>query len=1151
MSAGEDGFVAQVVGALSRALSPLADATGSPATLSILLARLGWTTPPTADVVAAIAAVVPSIERLARDVAGQAGAVTLVADTVSAVTAIAVLRNTQPGADTGAPFNDPAFWLKLPEDLLALLIAEDLEANAPGKYGLLSFLGVLRTEARAADPATGRQAYDAPILDWGVLGRTAASPSTWLAETYGWGKRFDYARFLGSLGGLGAGLGTGATQLTPHPGLLAPYVARDNPDQSKVQLLSLSPFVMDSPSLGTLIKPALLVLPLAPQAAPSLPPDGFLLWPMVSGAAQATVDLGPTAKLTLEGDFQASPLRIQVRPDGTIVENASANLVMSARVDLTPDTPFVMAGAADGTRLVLAYAHFGIGVTGAASGIEVMIEAALDAAAAILDFGVADNFLRGVIGDGFQSLPLAVGVAWSSLSGLTFSGSAEPNLTLDTQISIAGVLMVSAIQIELAPADADGVLLTISADGGLTLGPLALVVEAIGLQATAIPATAEAPGNFGLLDLSFGFKPPTALGIGVDAEGIVSGGGLLSIDADAGRYAGVVSLQMFGVGLTAIGIVETQLPDDPDGWSLFLSVMADFTPVPLGFGFMLSGVGGFMGLNRTLDEVALAEGIREGRVESLLFPEDPLADATRILTDIEAFFPTLPDTYAFGAAARIDWGAPAIVTGEIGVVLVLPQLHIAVVGEIASVLPSADAPLIELHMDVEGYVDPAEATFWVTASIHDSRLVEYALSGDMAMYTSLGEDPYFLLSVGGFNPAWSPPAAVPSTLRSLRRMAAAIDLGADLQVTLESYFAATSNTLQFGADVSAVARTQELGTDFSLEGSFGFDVLIIFTPFSIVAGMDSNVSVKVEGETLFATSLHLHLEGPEPWFGSGTAEFEFLGAAVQVNVAVGGRIADDDPDAVDVWPLLSDALQDPRSWSVPAPADALLPEVTLRPLDAAQETGLWVAPDSTLEVRQRVLPLNHDIEIYGAYVPSGEYRFDVEAAGLVAGKAAKWTLIEDWFAPAQFTSMSTSERLSAPSFEQMDAGIALGVAGVSLPTSDGDLATIDLDYEELVLEDVTMPLGIRDLAADRFGLGPKITVFEPFIASARRTVLNMEKLSVAPQSFTLVHPLDAVPVGRGKDTSFTDAAVARRAVPPTGTGRTRIVPAQSVREEAA
>ena len=70
-------------------------------------------------------------------------------------------------------------------------------------------------------------------------------------------------------------------------------------------------------------------------------------------------------------------------------------------------------------------------------------------------------------------------------------------------------------------------------------------------------------------------------------------------------------------------------------------------------------------------------------------------------------------------------------------------------------------------------------------------------------------------------------------------MSASIDLGESFQAGFDSYFAITSNTLQFGADVWAVARARFVGIDITAEGWFGFDVLIVFTPFSITAGMDA------------------------------------------------------------------------------------------------------------------------------------------------------------------------------------------------------------------------------------------------------------------------------------------------------------------------
>lgn len=1132
----EDGFVTTVAASLSRALTPFVDAAASSDALAALLARLGWSTSPTADIVDELADAAAAISRLVAHVDEDASAATLVADVIAAIAALAALRGTALSPGAGAPFDDAAFWQTLPAELLALLIDDGLAAEAPALHGTLRFLGIIRIEPRAADAARGRLAYDARVLDWSVIGRAVAAPQDWFADTYGWGGTFDHARFVAAVEALVGGLGGVVARLPPPGALLDRYMSADNAERGRVRLLATSPLVFEPPVLTSVIKPTLFLMPLPPAGAHSRAPDGLLLWPAVSGAPSVTPDLGPGAALAIAGEFQAVPIRVQVRPSGTTIEDAARIGPVSARLEMTPVPPMVLAGVDDGTRLVVARAHFGLAVD--RDGI--VLDAAFDEASAIFAFGGADSFLRGVLAVAQATVPLSAAISWSSDDGLRFSGSALPSLTIVTDLELAGVLRLSEIRAEIQPGDGDAAVLCITVVGGIVIGPMDVIVEHMGLALSATPATLDAPGNFGLVDLALGFKPPTGLGIGVDLEGVVTGGGYLSIDG--GRYAGVGALKFLGVGLTVVGIVETELPEDPDGWSMFLSVIADFTPVPLGFGFFLSGVGGFMGLHRTLDEIALAEGAREGRLDSLLFPEDPLADAIRIITDIEAYFPTLQDTHAFGAMARIDWGVPALISGELGVVVVVPEFRIAVVGEIESILPTPQAPLIELHMSVVGYIDPAELTFWVTASIYDSRLVWYALSGDMAMYVSLGDDPYFLLSVGGFHPDWSPPKSVPASMRSLRRMSAAIDLGEDLQVGLDAYFAITSNSLQFGAEVFAIARMRELGVDFSAEGSFGFDVLVIFTPFSIVAEMSAEIAIKAEGETLLATKVVLHLEGPEPWYGRATATFNFLGQPIAFNVTVGGQVAPDVPDTIDVWTELEPALRDPASWAVPVFDAGTMPEVTLRPLDAAIEAGLWLAPDGAIELRQRVVPLNRTIERFGAFVPVGETRFTVDAAGLASGVETERHAIEDWFAPAQFVVMRAEERLSAPSFEEMDAGVSFGASGAVAPDARDDVAAVDLAYEELVLEDETRGIGVTpfDSGLSAIEMWPVQT--GTVSMTSDRAVSGITQFGIEPARYDVADPLDATRVVAGG--SYADAVVARRAS--VAATRTRIVASQEI-----
>jgi len=52
--------------------------------------------------------------------------------------------------------------------------------------------------------------------------------------------------------------------------------------------------------------------------------------------------------------------------------------------------------------------------------------------------------------------------------------------------------------------------------------------------------------------------------------------------------------------LTAFGLLTTKLPDGKDGFSLVISILAEFQPIQIGFGFALTGVGGLIGINRQI-----------------------------------------------------------------------------------------------------------------------------------------------------------------------------------------------------------------------------------------------------------------------------------------------------------------------------------------------------------------------------------------------------------------------------------------------------------------------------------------------------------------------------------------------------------------------
>ena len=87
------------------------------------------------------------------------------------------------------------------------------------------------------------------------------------------------------------------------------------------------------------------------------------------------------------------------------------------------------------------------------------------------------------------------------------------------------------------------------------------------------------------------------------------------------------------------------MPDGSPGFALLILVTAEFVPIQLGFGFTLIGVGGLLALNRRLDTEALRVGVRTGALNSVLFPQDIIANITRIISDIKDIFPIADDHF--------------------------------------------------------------------------------------------------------------------------------------------------------------------------------------------------------------------------------------------------------------------------------------------------------------------------------------------------------------------------------------------------------------------------------------------------------------------------------------------------------------------------
>ncbi|MET0625968.1 MAG: DUF6603 domain-containing protein, partial [Pyrinomonadaceae bacterium] len=327
---------------------------------------------------------------------------------------------------------------------------------------------------------------------------------------------------------------------------------------------------------------------------------------------------------------------------------------LAATLPAPAQGPAYSLGAPNGSRLEVGGAQLKLETALSEARQSLALSADVTSSKLVLAPGDGDGFLRSILPAEGLEAKFDLGLAWSNERGLTFRGSGSLDATLPVNISVGDVLKVPAIHLRLLASDAD-VRGEVSANVGLSIGPIDVVVEQVGLAATL--TFPEEGGNLGEANLAVGFKPPKGAGLSIDAN-VVVGGGYLSFDPEKQEYSGILQLQIADkIAVKAIGMLTTRMPDGGEGYSLVALIFTEgFAPIQLGFGFALTGVGGLLAINRTFDESFLRAGLKNHSLDSLLFPKDPVRNAPQIISNINRVFPVAKGHHLFGPVVQIVWG---------------------------------------------------------------------------------------------------------------------------------------------------------------------------------------------------------------------------------------------------------------------------------------------------------------------------------------------------------------------------------------------------------------------------------------------------------------------------------------------------------------
>ena len=648
-------------------------------------------------------------------------------------------------------------------------------------------------------------------------------------------------------------------------------------------------------------------------------------------------------------------------------------------------------------------------------------------------------------------MPFEVSLVGSTSTGIRLEGGTRLRVNLPVSASLFGVFTVQFLELELVTEPE--VSLDIRGGFSLTLGPFAASIDRVGvsLALQRLGDDIERLGDF------VRFAPPRGVGLVLDA-GVVKGGGFLFIDSARGEYAGALELKFLGWSIKAIGLLSTKRPDGSDGWSLLLFVFGQFN-LHLAFGIFWTGAGGMVGLHHRSDVDALSAGMRTGALDDVLFPQNPVADAPRIINRYRTLFPVTDGNLLIGPMLELSFLDPPIVFVRLGVIFDVRNAlspgpvtlsKVVLVGQVLVHLPARKLgvpAILKLLIDVVGFYDGDTRFLLVRARLRDSFVgiegfVKLDLAGELLVAAQFGPQPAFVLSAGGFHPRYVDlPERVP---RDLDRLRVSFKLG-PVALSIEHYFAVTPNSVQAGQRTS-------LKADFDvaqIEASFGWDALLYLSPrFFFVVDLAFKAKVRAFGRTLASVTVTATLEGPDEWRFDGTFSFSILWWDKTIPFHEHfGEVRQVATGTASLGQALQAELNNPDNVTIEAPVGAN--PVTL----TSSGTAKLAHPVGRLAVRQRAVPLGLRVERLGTRELAGGPQVATVATVALNGEPRpSFEHTTEQFSRGQFVALSDDQKLTGPTFETFPAGVIVGSADyVAVDALARDVAagfeTVRLDPE--------------------------------------------------------------------------------------------------------
>lgn len=641
-----------------------------------------------------------------------------------------------------------------------------------------------------------------------------------------------------------------------------------------------------------------------------------------------------------------------------------------------------------------------------------------------------NDFFKAILNDDLNVTLEDLELSYSWQDGFRFDGAYKVRLPLKTTFDIKA-LKISNLNLELGSGNMKNLVANLITNMNIDFKGIAFSLSEMGfgLDINYMKPT----GGFGDFNIAPNFHFPTGLGISIDTN-VVQGAGVIKWNKEKGEFLGAIELSIMDLcSASALVLFNTKMPDGSKGFSFMGALSVNFNPgIQLSMGFSLTGLGGSLGLNRKIEQHKLIDSVRSGSMKTMLIGKDLVNNLDAVLAEIASFYPTQKEQFFFGFLGEITWlelfkidlglfvQAPNPV-----VIIIAGGLHFTVSDDIAAI-----------HVYFSGGIDFSKGLFF-DASLVDSHIASIKLEGDMALriYWS-GDTRGFLFSAGGFHPMYTP--APGFYVSDLKRLAIRLDWKI-IKLSLETYIAITSNTVQFGANIKIVIGWKKFG----VSGYLYLDALFQFNPFHFLIDMGAGVAVKCGSWTLMSINLAFTLGGPAKWVANGKAKFYFLFIPIKVsfNFTWGKSQEVTDKKLIDLMPLFVSNFSDNGNWKITSGdlVDGLVEiaqqnEIQMTSFDPEEESNdnytqyLVIQSSDIVSFSQSAVPIGQELECYGESLPGDVKKITVknillEKKTLIPKQ--EWQQNDAYFAPTLIRKLEENEKLKASSFEPMSAGFDL------------------------------------------------------------------------------------------------------------------------------